>query len=311
MILRSLTVFITGVAFAWIGCCAISVSLAEQYVVVVLDDSGSMQAAMPSGIKRMDAAKRALKTILEQLPKGTSVGVLALNTRIDDSPWVIPVGQLESTDWQQRVDAIRAKGGTLLGRYMKVGADELLKFRATDRYATFRLLVVTDGEANDPAILASYLPDILSRGIALNVIGVSMSQSHSLAGMAHSYREADDLASLTTALSQVMAESIDDDPVAAAGEFELLEGLPDGFAEEALKALGTIRNDPIQAVEFPSEFPGEPAAIFQTPQPNVSSQTKQSSVFDLLMGSFCCCGGILALFFFAVAFFFSIRGTRK
>ena len=55
-----------------------------------------------------------------------------------------------------------------------------------------QLLVVTDGEANDAGLVDGYTPDIISRGITIDAIGVEMQSRRTLANMVHSYRNADD-----------------------------------------------------------------------------------------------------------------------
>ena len=61
------------------------------------------------------------------------------------------------------IDSITSQGGTPLGEYMKQGADALLDARKKQfGYGTYRLLVVTDGEANDAGLVDGYTPDIIS-----------------------------------------------------------------------------------------------------------------------------------------------------
>ena len=161
---------------------------AGQNVVVVLDDSGSMKEQMrtPRGeVRRIDAAKQALKKVLSSLPADTQVGVLALNTQVAGSNWVVPLGPANPERWRGKIDAIRAAGGTPLGQYIRNAADELLKLRAAEKYGIYRMLVVTDGEANDGQLLDAILPDVLSRGLVMDVIGVDMQAQHSLATRAH------------------------------------------------------------------------------------------------------------------------------
>ena len=76
---------------------------------------------------------------------------------------------------------------------MKQGADALLDARKKQfGYGTYRLLVVTDGETDDAGLVDGYTPDIISRGITIDAIGVEMQSQHTLATMVHSYRSADD-----------------------------------------------------------------------------------------------------------------------
>lgn len=274
-------------AWALLGMMALRGLPADSTVVVILDDSGSMKHPMPSGMLRIDAAKQALTAVLSQLPPDTRVGVLALNTRLKGDHWIVPMGKIGDADWQNRVASIKAEGGTMLGEFSKLGADELLKLRASDRYGDYRLLIVTDGEASDPAVLSSYLPDILSRGLTLDVIGVSMASEHSLASLAHSYRSADDADSLTAAISEVFAETAGDDQSSQA-DFDLLKGLPDGVSEEIIKSLMVVNNDPIKPVTLSPEQGG---ARFQ--QPPAPPQANGGSV---LGGLICCCGSLVCLF---------------
>ncbi len=274
----------------------------ESTVVVILDDSGSMKQPMANGLLRIDAAKQALTAVLSQLPPETRVGVLALNTKLNGDHWIVPMGKIGEADWRKRIGSIKAEGGTMLGEFSKIGADTLLKLRAADRYGSYRLLIVTDGEATDPAILSAYLPDILSRGLTLDVIGVSMANQHSLASLAHSYRSADDAESLTAAISEVFAETAGDDQ-SSASDFELLKGLPDGVSEEIIKSLTVVNNEPIEAVSLSEEQGG---ARFQLP-PEPSSVNGGS----VLGGLICCCGSLFGLFALGAILANALFGRRR
>jgi len=289
-------------AMAALGMIAFRALPADSTVVVILDDSGSMKQPMPSGMLRIDAAKQALTSVLSQLPPDTRVGVLALNTRLNGDHWIVPMGKIGDADWRGRVESIKAEGGTMLGEFSKVGADELLKLRAVDRYGTYRLLIVTDGEASDPAVFSSYLPDILSRGLTLDVIGVSMANEHSLASLAHSYRSADDAESLTSAISDVFAETAGDDQ-SSQSDFDLLKGLPDGVSEEIIKSLMVVNNEPIESVTLASEQGG---ARFQLPPP-----PDQVTSGSILGGFICCIGSMFGLFLLAIILVKALFGQRR
>lgn len=285
-----------------LGMMAFSALPSDSTVVVILDDSGSMKQPMSSGMLRIDAAKQALTSVLSQLPPDTRVGVLTLNTKLNGVHWIVPIGKIGDTDWRERVGRIKAEGGTMLGEFSKVGADELLKLRASGRYGSYRLLIVTDGEASDPAVLGSYLPDIMSRGLTLDVIGVSMASEHSLARLAHSYRSADDAEALTAAISEVFAETTGDDQ-SSQSDFDLLQGLPDGVSEEVIKSLMVVRNEPIEAVAL---TPEQGSARFQLPAtPNQGTRT---SIFG---GLICCIGSIFGLFFLGVILVKAVFGKRR
>ena len=219
----------------------VGIVLAEQKVVVVVDDSGSMDDRMRGErVRKIDAAKRSLSVVLEKLPADARLGVLALN-----NGWLMPLQQIDRSQIQQRVDQLRARGGTPLGTRMKEATNELLKLRAKEVYGDYRLLVVTDGEAGDQDVLEAALPDIMSRGILVDVIGVDMDSEHSLATFVHNYRRADDPRSLEEALSSSLAESDQLDSVAGDSDFELLEAFPIELAPVVLSALTSPRNNPI------------------------------------------------------------------
>ncbi len=222
-----------------------STLFAGQNVVVVLDDSGSMDDRMRrSREKKIDSAKQALEAVLEQLPADARVGVLLLNGTVNGSPWAVPMGPVNIGDVRQALRRVRAVGGTPLGAFVKDGADALLELRERQHYGEYRLLIVTDGEATDPERLDRYLPDILSRGLTVDVIGVDMKSDHSLATQVNSYRRADDPQSLEVAIREVFAETSDQDDASEA-EFELLEGFPSEIAAAAIAALSETDNGPI------------------------------------------------------------------
>jgi uncharacterized protein YegL len=226
------------------------VAFAGQNVVVLLDDSGSMNESLRSNprVRKIDAAKRALLTVLEQVPSDAQVGVLALNGPRGNGEWILPLGPLETQRMQQAVQRITANGSTLLGRFMKTAADELLQKREEQRYGTYRLLIVTDGEANDPALVEACLPQILARGITVDVIGVDMQQDHSLKTRVSRYRRADDPGSLQEAIQESLAETpLDDQDPDEQSDFALLAALPDEIAEAAIQQLTEVNNQPILA----------------------------------------------------------------
>ena len=220
---------------------------AGQNVVVVLDDSGSMTSRMRSNraIRKIDAAKQALRVILEQVSDDAQVGVLALNASGADDHWIIPLENVDRSRLVHAIAQIRADGGTPLGEFMKIGADALLAKRDQQRYGEYRLLVVTDGEANDRGLLEQYLPDILARGLVVDVIGVDMKSDHSLATRVHSYRRADDPNSLQQAIAAALAESDPTTDEAGESDFELLATFPEELAPVVLAALVETSNAPI------------------------------------------------------------------
>ena len=247
--LRRLFCLVILAFFPWV-----STASASDSVVIVLDDSGSMNERMSGGVRRIEAAKKAIEIVLKQFPADTKLGLLLLNGDRSKQHWAIPLELLSVPQATRKVESVIADGGTPLGDRVREGADALLQLREKQIYGNYRLLIVTDGEANDAKLLALYLPDVLSRGLIVDAIGVDMKQNHSLATRVHSYRRADDGAALSKAIQEVFAEKVDSNAANSNADFDLLQALDDGTAKEALIALSKPNNTPIVGVSLPTHF---------------------------------------------------------
>lgn len=243
-------------------------------VVVVLDSSGSMSSKMgTSSMKKMDAAKEALIEVLKQTPADTQIGLLVFSAKSSEEEWLYPLGP---RDDERLIQAIRLPVPgykTPLGEYIKKGADRLLKEREKQfGYGTYRLLIVTDGEADDPELVDRYVRDTRTRGVVIDAIGVDMDQAHTLATQVHSYRSANDPQSLKQAVSEVFAEVAGDASDGTALEFfELIAPLPDELAQGMLKALSAVDNSPVGRSEDPSSGQGPGTGVL----PGSSSSSAQ------------------------------------
>jgi hypothetical protein len=277
-------------------------------VVVVVDASGSMDTHMAgTGRDRMSVAKDALKQVLDQIPDTTHVGILVFPR----GNWVYPLGPRKESMLTGAIDSIQAGGSTPLGDYMKRGADVLLNARKKQfGYGTYRLLVVTDGEASDRRKVEDFTPDIISRGITIDCIGVEMASRHTLATKVHSYRNANDPESLKQAISEVFAEVVSGD-AGQAGEdaFELIAELPEATASAMLKSLSTSGNQPIG--EVPSMRAADPPS--PSPAPSYSGGTTSSrstsgeedNLLELLCAALCVLG-VPGLVIYAI-----VKGKNK
>ncbi len=253
----------------------------QDNVVVLLDTSGSMGQWMPrSRMTRMDAAKQALRQVVEQLPDSTNLGLLIFSPRPSNA-WQYPLGTVNKQQLLSAVDRLRPYGGTPLGAYMKVAADRLLHQRATQQgYGTYRLLIISDGQATDQYLVDSYLPDVLARGITIDVIGVDMNEEHALATRVHSYRKAGSAAQLQEAVQRVFAEvGSKADDTGNQAEFDLIAPLPEETARGMLQALATSGNHPIGTridggatvpVSLPPLSPSPPTSQPGAPGPSPS-----------------------------------------
>jgi len=298
-------------------------------VVIILDDSGSMRERMQRDrITRMDAAKAALKKVIEQIDPQTQVGILLLNGERRNKNWLVPFGPLDKREALRRIAALQPGGGTPLGEALRVAADELLTLRSKNFYGTYRLVVVTDGEASDAQLLQQFLPDVLSRGILVDAIGVDMQEDHSLATKVHSYRRANDLESLSNAIQEILAEQPQQDQANSEADFALLDALGDVDVGEVLKALSKPNNEPITGLlshrpythgnsPVPSAGPinpttGAPTTPRAQPTPtNPPTTQTASSWFAQVIGTICSCFiPLILVFLFLAAFLSSNKSGR-
>jgi hypothetical protein len=243
----------------------------RDHVVIVLDGSGSMGKTMDGTVK-MDAAKNAIAEVLRSVPPGTSVGLLVFSDAVRGDGWVHPLGPRDDARLLAALRPIRPAGGTPLGEYLKRGADRLLEERERQMgYGTYRLLVVTDGEATDGNLTELYAPAILARGIRVDTIGVDMKSDHTLATRSSAYRRANDLGSLRQAVAEALGEIGAGDPGLAPEEgFGLVAGLPDDAVPAILEALDNPDNAPIGAgpADEPAPPSAAPSAVRASPPPS-------------------------------------------
>jgi uncharacterized protein YegL len=258
-------------------------------VVILLDASGSMKDPMsgPGRMQKMEAAKRAIAEVLGHVPQSTQAGLLVFSGSHKQNDWVFPLGPRDDAKLIAALNRLGPDGGTPLGAYMKQAADRLLEQRTQQSgYGTYRMLVVTDGRADDDdqPLVDRFLPDILGRGIVVDVIGVAMEEDHPLAKRVHSYRRADDLPALRQAISEVFAEvGHDASSSAIANEgYELVAGLPDDAVAPILASLTNTRDVPIgtREAEAPSDAPPSDWA----PAPQEKSRHGGSSAVWIALG---------------------------
>jgi hypothetical protein len=256
----------------------------QDNVVVVLDASGSMSKAMRgTRISRMDAAKQALLAVLDHMPANAKVGILVFSGSDPKyKNWVYPLGPMNKSAMRKAILGPKPGGGTPLADYMKIGADRLLKEREKQfGYGSYRLLAVTDGVADSGQRVAPYAQDILARGITLDAIGVDMKQDHILAKLAHSYRRANDPASLKKAVSEIFAEVGGTDAKSLQGvqdDFEIVGSLSPDLALSIIQALAASGNHPIgtPAPAPPAKTEAASSAPNSSPQAGNSSHSPAS-----------------------------------
>jgi Mg-chelatase subunit ChlD len=193
-----------------------SVAQAADYLLVI-DSSGSMGAKTADGMKKIDAAKKALTGLRSDLA-AHDVGVLLFGHRTNakaagccqDMEMVLPIAPMSSDSFGQVVSRLTPRGSTPLAASLQQ-ASQVLKSRdqQTEKY----VIVVTDGTdtcGGDPVATAAALRN-LGINVKIHVVGfgVNKKESVQLERIATQgggeYRSATDLKGLVSALVTVIA----------------------------------------------------------------------------------------------------------
>ncbi len=172
----------------------------EGNLAVVFDASGSMSGAP------IREAKKSLESFLRAMPEDWNAGVIVFDKK--GTRELLPMGKYTAEEVRKAVDPISAGGGTPLGQAIGLSRGMLNERRKVQQgYGTYRLLVVTDGEATDVAKMRAASSRVVSDGTDMIVIGFRIKGGHSLRKYATDYREAGDEAALSRAMQAALAEA--------------------------------------------------------------------------------------------------------
>jgi Ca-activated chloride channel family protein len=103
-------------------------------VLLIMDSSGSMLADDGTGRPKIDAAKEALSSLVDELPEGVLVGLRVYGHRVPntdkargcrDTELIVPVGPLERAGMKDRIRSYQARGFTPIGLSLRLGARDL------------------------------------------------------------------------------------------------------------------------------------------------------------------------------------------
>ncbi len=211
-------------------------------ILIVFDASGSMGEYLSKNerVIKIDTAKESLAKVLENVDGNTNVGILVFGSVYTD--YIYELGPVDKKKISKVIGEIGAGGGTPLGKYMEKAANILLAQRDKQfGYGSYKVLVVTDGEASDSGLMRRVAPETIRRGISIDVIGVGMNQEHELAKMSSSYTAANDTASLLKALNKIVLAETGNANIDSK-DFNLINPLTEEQAKELLSNLNTTNN---------------------------------------------------------------------
>ena len=189
------------------------ISLARNFYFI-FDGSGSMRDPLGSDCggdqsfqRKLEGAKWAVAEFLKKVPEDVNLGLYVFdeNHTSKDECNVLPLGPNNMTAFLQAINAVEAGGGTPLARAIQFGAEVLAKQKAKQLgYGEFRLVVVTDGLADDIPQAAEFATE---KEIPIYAIGLCIQEDHPLRQYAVSYRAANNFQDLAKALEATVAET--------------------------------------------------------------------------------------------------------
>ncbi len=189
------------------------ISLARNFYFI-FDGSGSMRDPLSSDCggdktfdRKLEGAKWAVAEFLKNVPQDVNLGLYVFdeNHRSRSEREVVPLGTNNMAAFLQAINAIEAGGGTPLAEAIRFGAEILARQREQQLgYGEFRLIVVTDGLADDIPQAADFATE---NAIPIYAIGLCIKEDHPLRQYAVSYRAADNFEDLAKALEATVAET--------------------------------------------------------------------------------------------------------
>ncbi len=156
-------------------------------VELILDSSGSMAAALPSGETKMDAAKRVLGQVIDAIPErdGVNVGFRVYGHKGDNSEenkdrscnsseLLVPIEGVDKERLQSRIDRTQPTGWTPIGQSLEEAGSD---FPDADEDVTNAVVLVTDGAetcGKDPCKIAGEMAKKKNVRMITNVIGFAL-----------------------------------------------------------------------------------------------------------------------------------------
>ena len=182
----------------------------------IFDGSGSMAEGLKTTTgstqsfkTKIDGAKWAVHEFMKKVPLDVYLGLYVFDSQGDRE--VLPLGLNNNGAFLAAIDTVDVGGGTPLARAIEIGTDHLIeRYKKQLAFGEFRLIVVTDGEAQGLVDAARYATE---RTIPIYTIGLGIGDKHPLREHSISYRAADSFEDLRKGLEDTIAELPQFDPV--------------------------------------------------------------------------------------------------
>ncbi|OIP32755.1 MAG: hypothetical protein AUK47_20085 [Deltaproteobacteria bacterium CG2_30_63_29] len=161
-------------------------------VSLVIDHSGSMTG------EQLDDAKRAVEAVLKTLRDDDRVSIIAFSSEVEvllpQTAW----SEVDTVALRASLAALQPRGTTDMYNALTAAYSELVKVWEPQQRVS-RIVLLSDGEANDPTYLPQIAQTAFSSGIAITAMGlgpfhneVMMAQMADLSGGHYRFIEASD-----------------------------------------------------------------------------------------------------------------------
>ncbi len=183
-------------------------NLTAKNYLLIFDGSGSMNDVECSGNRpKIEVARDAVTEWSTAVDADANLGLVAFNWK---GWYTEPLAPGQRQRFIDKVRGVEAGGKTPLSKAVSIAYDRLTEQgRRQLGYGEYTIIIVTDGIANNEALLASRVRTILSASpINIHTIGFCIGEDHSLnqPGLTI-YKSADNPAELRKRLQEVLAES--------------------------------------------------------------------------------------------------------
>lgn len=191
-------------------------------LLLMLDASGSMKEKDPSGGTKMDAAKKALTEVVDELPEDTNVGLRVYGATEEggrptkaacaDTQLAAPIEPLDQGTLKKAIKGFTAKGETPIAHSLKKGLDDL------GSQGKRNIVLVSDGEESCTPDPCPTIKKLVNKGVDLridtvgfDVRGTARKQLQCIADAGEgTYYDAKDADELTTSLNKISTRAVRD-----------------------------------------------------------------------------------------------------
>lgn len=197
---------------------------APMNIALVIDRSGSMSA-----FGRIENARRAALMAVDRLGRNDILSVVSYDDKVEIE---MPATKVTNPErFKERIERLTPRGSTAIHAGLLAGANEIRKFKSSDRVN--RIILLSDGLANvgpsKPSDFTSLGRELASEGITVSTIGLGNGYNEDLmAGLARSADGSHAFVQESADLTGFLAREFDDALGIVGQEIEIIITLKDG-----------------------------------------------------------------------------------